>query len=583
MTRHQYTTTRDAKLSLWMSAVTEYVHGLDPQKSPTIRNGWVLSHPMVQAVQEHARRREAGERFALPLTSTLDQDEFEVQLSNAFFEYAISGRPPSEISSSILPRKYSDYDISGWLTCLTVYDSYKKRYPETLYRSWEVAGGGNIDYGMIPSTLPNDARIAIVGDWGTGMDDAEALVEHILRTLDPTIFIHLGDIYYSGTPLECDSHVYELFERVFDKVGRRIPVFTIPGNHDYYAMGAGFYPLIDRLNNGLQGSWKQTASYFCINTEDRKWQIQAMDTGFNDRNPYSWLKEHTSDDVVATTLREDEVLWHKDKLDRFEGKTILLSHHQLFSSHSKINGSKTKQPEFLNQDLLDTFSPYFSSIPIWMWGHEHCYVQYQDGLHGLDKGRLVGCSGYEAAEREDPYKVNYPEIPYKEGMTRLGLYKGYYNHGCAVIDLGSTTTDGPATVRYYEFPSWGQSDTPPADARLELLNMELIGGELPEFNAILGYQVLTFDFSASTTSERGVELPLDPPVDADTARIAITSFDASYTDENQYGFGAFGADVSCAADLSTALATMKLRDNNHDKRKWRGQLKALVLYSGQPV
>ncbi|MEC9397055.1 MAG: metallophosphoesterase [Myxococcota bacterium] len=579
MNQIRYMTTRDAKLSLWMSAVTEYVHGLDPLHSPTIRNAWVLSHPMVKAVQEHARRREDKERFALPLTKDLSKEELEVHLSNAFFEHAISGKPDPEFSADILPRKYSDYDLSGWSTCLTIYAEYILRYPETLYRSWRTEGGGNLNYGVIEESLPNDAKIALIGDWGTGMSDAEALVEHILRTLDPTIFIHLGDIYYSGTPLECTSHVYELFERVFAKVGRRIPVYTIPGNHDYYAMGAGFFPLIDQLNDNLQGAWKQAASYFCIRTEDRRWQIQAMDTGYNDRNPYSWLNEHIFDDVVATTLREDEVEWHKDKLDHFDGNTILLSHHQLFSSHSKINGSKTGKPIYLNTDLLEVFQPYFAKTPIWLWGHEHCYVQYEDGLYNLEKGRLLGCSGYEAAKREDSYKVNYPEIPYKEGMNRLALQDGYYAHGCALIDLSARVDGGPATIRYYEFPSWGQNDSPPPDAKLELLNMELIGGELPGLGAVLGYEYLEFNFPSSTVSDRAIEQALSPPEKAVTAKIAITSFEANYTDDNQYGYGAFGADVECSGDLSTAIATMKLRDNHHDKRQWQGQVKAIVLYS----
>ena len=43
-----------------------------------------------------------------------------------------------------------------------------------------------------------DARVALVGDWGTGAQPAVQVLKQI-ATWKPDILIHLGDIYYSGT------------------------------------------------------------------------------------------------------------------------------------------------------------------------------------------------------------------------------------------------------------------------------------------------------------------------------------------------------------------------------------------------
>ncbi|HEY6764907.1 MAG TPA: metallophosphoesterase [Candidatus Sulfotelmatobacter sp.] len=45
-------------------------------------------------------------------------------------------------------------------------------------------------------------KIGVIGDWGTGMDDSIALFDTLVA-MKPDVIIHVGDIYYSGTPTEC--------------------------------------------------------------------------------------------------------------------------------------------------------------------------------------------------------------------------------------------------------------------------------------------------------------------------------------------------------------------------------------------
>ncbi len=84
--------------------------------------------------------------------------------------------------------------------------------------------------------------------------------------------------------------------------------------------------MIASINSGIAGCL-QKASYFCLRTEDGAWQFLGMDTGYNDRDPTS---------PMAPGLQPSELKWHRDKLDRFRGSTIMLSHHQLFSAHAKL-------------------------------------------------------------------------------------------------------------------------------------------------------------------------------------------------------------------------------------------------------
>jgi 3',5'-cyclic AMP phosphodiesterase CpdA len=136
--------------------------------------------------------------------------------------------------------------------------------------------------------------------------------------------IHLGDVYYSGTPAECDAFFLQIVNETFDRPATDIPVYVIPGNHDMYAAGSGFYSLINKLNSGGQS---QPASFFCLRATDNAWQLLGMDTGLHDHDPFNV-------EDVLTFLETDEEDWHVARIKEFPGQTILLSHHQLFSVFS---------------------------------------------------------------------------------------------------------------------------------------------------------------------------------------------------------------------------------------------------------
>jgi hypothetical protein len=321
------------------------------------------------------------------------------------------------------------------------------------YRDWQRHGQPIDTYGVIRWRLPNNAKVAMIGDWGTGQPDARAMVTSILRQHQPDALIHLGDIYYSGTPFECETHVRQVFNEAFVAVGRTIPIFSLPGNHCYYARGRGYYNIVLDGMNQADPAWRQEASYFSLQTEDGTWQFLAMDTGQGDANPF-----RTYVRPKAPVLRPTEILWQHEKLQQFGGSTILLSHHPLFSQSRAIDGKG--QTRWLNQHLLNTFEPYFDRIAAWYWGHEHSLVLFQDGLFGLAKGRLIGCAGFQESEYDlyAPVDPSWAErVPYRADMPRLTKEDHYYYHGYSILDFARAKADDPITASYYEFPSWGES------------------------------------------------------------------------------------------------------------------------------
>jgi hypothetical protein len=257
--------------------------------------------------------------------------------------------------------------------------------------------------------------------------------------------------------------------------GNPIPVFCLPGNHDYYSGGGGFYQLLDNLNTSCWGSnstpqnspqQAQAASYFCLRSADGGWQFLGMDTAYADHNALAFLKDTFEDTNIMPGLPPNEMDWHTDKLQSFTGKTILLSHHQLYSNNSGIGTPASNQS--VNTILFKNFSPYFPNVGVWFWGHEHNLVVFDNvnvtisGMAAplqLKKGRCVGHGAIPVDKLiENPYANNYPGIPVMpdpadpntppQPAYLLGDDGTWYNHGFEILQLHGKGS--PINVTYYQ-------------------------------------------------------------------------------------------------------------------------------------
>lgn len=462
---------RDQRLSLWQAVVWERLQQHSKENGgKTLNRLEIGKHPITIAVNQMvALEMESDGRAQLASGKNLPSNVMLIHTAYQLAQAIIKENEPLVEYLETAFRKYSNEDWFNFIAIvLEDYLGYGRQYDYKLkYNDWQVEGKGDINYGVIKYKLPNNAKVAILGDWGTGMPDAVALLKEIMHKHNPDAIIHLGDIYYAGSPSECWQNFAEVFEMVFAET-KKVPVFTIPGNHDYYSYGYGYYQMVSGLNKAFPDAI-QPASYFCLQTQDMGWQFLAMDTGYGDSDPFNQINEW----YAGPQLQASEIKWHHDKLNKFKGGTILLSHHQVFTANSAINGRETHYPPYLNSFLQTAFEGYLQShVGLWLWGHEHNLVLYKNNLFGVAKGRLVGCSAFEEETSQDPYAVVYPQVPYLDpSKYRLSADNGYYNHGYAVIDFSTRKfPEDKAEISYFEFPSWAIENPPPDPQARLILN-----------------------------------------------------------------------------------------------------------------
>jgi predicted phosphodiesterase len=395
--------------SLWQSAVEQTVAKADGLGTE-VRDG---AHDMIQATNTVASDLENGcspAQEAQAGSADLLQGAAKY-CSSIWWEIAkaqVAGDKQAEQNWRAQLGQFTSCD-PRYAQAVEQYVAFQLRKGKIPYKVWQ-----NLSDFIIDWKVPPQARIAIVGDWGTGQTAATDLIQAIARK-SPDVVIHLGDIYYAGTEFEMQNYFLDIWKSAFDLT--KIRTFTLSGNHDMYSGGAPYYQLIADLG--------QPASYFCLRNDD--WQFVALDTGLHD------------DDALGakpTHLEDTEVAWLNDKIATAGGRhTVLLSHHQLFTAYEDIGGQS------VNARLQGQVGSILPNVDVWFWGHEHNQVIYKKW-----QGVMARCLGHGA------YPVGITEIPatpqFDVPMENVVLTKGdsFYSHGYAIMDL-----DGRAArVSYYQ-------------------------------------------------------------------------------------------------------------------------------------
>jgi predicted phosphodiesterase len=411
--------------SLWQSAIdqtiakhkggqTQDFGGPAPVQRPD------TSDPMVAATATVADHLEAGESLADQVAAagslnkaTEGVGDVAKYCSSIWWEIAkarISGDSQAEQEWKARLGPFTTCDARYAEAAEQYVDFYKIKKEKAPYKVWQ-----KLDDFVIDGKLPATARIAILGDWGTGQQDAKALLAAIRRK-NPDVVIHLGDIYYSGTEFEMQNYFLNIWKAAFDIT--KTPTFSLSGNHDMYSGGGPYYEMIQQLG--------QPASYFCLRNDD--WQFIALDTGLHDVDALS---------AQPTYLEDTEVQWLQDKVDNAgQRRTVLLSHHQLFTAIESIGGG------FLNPKLSQQVGAMLPKVTVWFWGHEHNQVIYKPFQNVL--ARCIGHGAYPVGITEIADKPQHPEVPLEAVTLTKGL--SFYSHGYVIMDI-----DGPtAHVSYYQ-------------------------------------------------------------------------------------------------------------------------------------
>jgi hypothetical protein len=149
--------------------------------------------------------------------------------------------------------------------------------------------------------------------------------------------------------------------------------------------------------------------------------------------------------------------WLLDKINHAGAKkTVLLSHHQLFSPFGSV-GSVNGQPYAYNPNLRDTFQAVMSQIAWWFWGHEHTLAIF-DPYMNLQRGRCVGASAVPVFTDQQSYSnaanlqtYGGAALPTWNASGQLGNNGQSYNNCFAIMTL----TGASANVDYYQVPLLG--------------------------------------------------------------------------------------------------------------------------------
>jgi hypothetical protein len=435
--------------SLFQSLAEDVARRID-QKNGTASDGPgrpTMDNPVVQAAASVAGHLEAGENIpAKPPAGGAMEEVWDCASLSAQILMARAKGDDAQAFQLENDLKFSTCDPC-WIQAVTEYVDHfglkgtKTEIPYVRYQSLN---------DFVIERLPANARIAVVGDWGTGTEDAVDLLQQVAKH-GPDVLIHLGDIYYSGTPDECQKYFLDIVDRVFDRsdhgVGR-MPVYNLCGNHDVYSGGAGFYGLLPKLNPSppFDAGWAQQASYFALRSPS--WQLLGMDTGLHDHDPL----DVTGD---VTYLDPQEEAWHVDKVRRFSqtgGRTILFSHHQLFSAFSAIAKGA------INPKLQASWQKIKAAgdVAAWFWGHEHNLCIYEP-FAGLDKGRCMGHGAIPSFLDPSPYHPianvqSLPSLVDAPGQLgkkmQLAVNGPVYDHGFMMLELDDAARKAKAS--YYQ-------------------------------------------------------------------------------------------------------------------------------------
>lgn len=278
------------------------------------------------------------------------QDPAVSRLQSRLAQLALEGDPLGPGGQEVkFGTGFEGRDWFGWLKSTLDWVNRSEAHPFV----WSTAP---------PETVADSFRVAIMGDWGTGLYGAPKIAARIVATGPFDLVMHLGDVYYSGTAEEVKARLLEPWPFAGGRMHR-----ALNSNHEMYSGGYGYFDIV-------LPRFGQAASFFAL--ANTNWLLVGLDTAYvdHDMDPrqVAWLEQ-----LVA---------------GRGQRKVVLFSHQQLFS---RLDSQGDK--------LVAKLQPLLASrqITAWYWGHEHQCVLYDKHAQWGLVARCLGNGGIpEARSRE---------------------------------------------------------------------------------------------------------------------------------------------------------------------------------------
>ncbi len=284
--------------------------------------------------------------------------------------------------------------------------------------------------------LAADARLVLVGDWGTGegvaLEVAAQMRKEIADAGDREVHVvHLGDVYYAGTRWEAQHRFLDHWP-VPPEDATRVRSWCLNGNHDMYAAGEGLFGVIlaDPRFAGQRTEAGAPTSEFHLRND--AWDVVGLDTSFRFR-----IRDVRGGTGFLTGRQQRRLA---DRTSLPGRRVMLLSHHQPFT---RTGPGPTGVVDVGNLLAATAGLRRTKGVAAWFWGHEHRLYAY-GARAGVRYGTCLGHGAVletpMAADEAGPGEAEYPATFTDADGDRWRM------PGFAVVDL-----DGPtATVRYLD-------------------------------------------------------------------------------------------------------------------------------------
>lgn len=367
------------------------------------------------------------ELLILAIIAGLDYMLADSKIDKVNYEFFKKGSELIYEDGSILgTEKYATYDQGWFIAFINLVETtirelwYNKgKFPTTPPQHIKLTGKKN-----------NSVSIAILGDWGAGNPASQEVMARLVA-LKPDYIVHVGDVYYSGTPKN-GKHYFSLgeeYKNLIDLwpksyVGKS---FTLNSNHEMYSGANGLF--IDALKGlGTPFTAQKGASCFALNFLD--YTILGLDTAYMGKVKDAFM--------IGSIGKPDDFQpkWiNSMKLN--PNKTIVFSHHNGFS------------------DDCSSVSPLWAEIRTvlggdpfaWYWGHIHNGIVYDMPMQISDKTNgnnfrtktYARCLGHAALPYGDAVSLNGKPIVWRAENKRTDKPKELYN-GFAMLTLSSNGT-----------------------------------------------------------------------------------------------------------------------------------------------
>ncbi len=391
---------------------------------------------------ENERHHPGGHYYARDPLISLVQSAAHEQLVTTEGEQAL------EYTDEQMGDAFTRWDLAGWGVRVGL--SLMWRFLHGSHRFQDAPA---------KAALADRSRLILFSDWGTGLPEARQVVQHVATFVEqsphPVHVIHLGDTYYSGTPLEARAHLLKPWPVSLDRADE-VGSWVLNGNHDMYSGGEGlFETTLGDPRFQRQSTAAGPTSWFHLRSD--RWDVVGLDTSYHD--PLIDLRG--GDLFLFGTLGR----LYGSQADYVNGlsaepgrRLLLLSHHQLFSTHDEAATNESPLRSLLQPTLTGR------GVDAWFWGHQHDCLAY-DAFGGVRAARVIGHGAVPTLVRTDPSGEAVPGAPAcvvkpkRSARARAGLaldavrweYRGFRTgdgddkcwakHGFAVVDLeGSALT-----------------------------------------------------------------------------------------------------------------------------------------------